>query len=161
APNGRQIVFSSPDRGGKLRLWLAPLDRRSQPRRIPDIEGEQPVFGPACEIFFCKIETNSAFLYSRPADRTRQRTNLASPLVGLMSVHPNHKWLGLGVAPGGQVMFPVTGGAPIVTNILPPPLLRWTGDGKHLFVVGAENQAWANTYIVPLAPGEFLPGSMA
>src|SRR5207253_2167066 len=40
APDGRQLVFYSPDRSGKHRLWLAPLDRRSQPRQIPDAEGE-------------------------------------------------------------------------------------------------------------------------
>ena len=161
APDGRLIVFYSPDRGGKPRLWVAPLDRRSQPRQIPGVEGEQPVFGLSGEIFFRKVEANSAFLYSVREDGSGLRKVSDSPLVGLMSVHPNHKWLGLGVAPGGQVIFPVTGGAPIVTNIVPPPLLRWTGDGKYLFVVGAEHQAWANTYVVPLSPGEILPGIMS
>jgi hypothetical protein len=55
----------------------------------------------------------------------------------------------------------VTGGAPFLTHLVPPPLLRWTGDGKYLFVVGAANQTWANTYVVPLSPGEVLPGSIA
>src|SRR4029450_12883968 len=29
SPDGRQVVVASPDNAGKLRLWLAPLDRRS------------------------------------------------------------------------------------------------------------------------------------
>ena len=56
APDGRQLVFFSPDREGKPRLWLAPLDRRSPPRQIPDVEGEGPLFGPNGEIFFRKVE---------------------------------------------------------------------------------------------------------
>src|SRR5262245_2873437 len=42
SPDGRQVVVASRDNGGKSRLWLAPLDRRSPPRQIPGIEGEQP-----------------------------------------------------------------------------------------------------------------------
>ena len=158
--DGRRIVFYSPDRGGKPRLWIAPLDRHSPPRQVPGVEGEQPVFGPSGEIFFRKLEANSAFLYSVREDGTALQRVSPLPIIGLMSVHPSHKWLGLGSAPGGQVIFPVTGGAPIVTHTLPPPLFRWTGDGKYLFVVGAEHQTWSNTYVVPLSHGEILPESM-
>ena len=63
SPDGRQVVVASPDGDGKLRLWLAPLDRRSPPRQIPNIEGEQPVFGATGEIFFRRVEGTSAFLY--------------------------------------------------------------------------------------------------
>ncbi len=161
APDGRQLVFYSPDRDGKLRLWVAPLDRRSQPRQIPGVEGEQPVFGSGGEVFFRKVEGSSAFLYSVREDGGGLRRVSDSPLLGVISVHPSRKWLGLGVSRGGQVIFPVAGGAPLLTHISPPPVLRWTGDGKHLFVVGRENQNWPNTYAVPLSPGEVLPGPIA
>src|SRR5260370_1551504 len=49
-PDGRQLVFCSPDRGGKHRLSLAPLARRSPPRHIPNQEGETPMFVSAGEI---------------------------------------------------------------------------------------------------------------
>jgi len=116
------------------------------------------VFGPSGEIFFRKVEANSAFLYSVREDGSGLRRVSESPLLALMSVHPNHKWLGLGVSPVGQVIFPVTGGAPFLTHLVPPPLLRWTGDGKYLFVVGAANQTWANTYVVPLSPARSCLG---
>src|SRR5207302_2524440 len=45
SPDGRRVVMAARDTAGKVRLWLAPLDRSSAPRQIPDIEGEQPVFG--------------------------------------------------------------------------------------------------------------------
>src|SRR5262249_15279879 len=47
SPDGRQLVLSSPDRDGKLRLWLAPLDRHTPPWQIPNGDGEQPLFGPS------------------------------------------------------------------------------------------------------------------
>ena len=63
SPDGRQVVVASPDSGGKFRLWLAPLDRRSPPRQIPNVEGGQPVFGATGEVFFRSVEGTSAFLY--------------------------------------------------------------------------------------------------
>ena len=38
--------------------------------------------------------------------------------------------------------------------------MRWAGDGKYLFVVGAA-QRRANTYVLPLSPGEVLPASIS
>jgi len=125
------------------------------------VEGEQPLFGPDGEIFFRKVEGSSAFLYSVREDGSGLRKAAEPPVVGLFGVYPNRKWLLIGVSPVGEVIFPVTGGAPFLTHLHPPPLLRWTGDGKYLFVVGAANQTWANTYVVPLSPGEVLPGSIA
>ena len=160
APDGRQLVFFSPDREGKPRLWLAPLDRRSPPRQIPDVEGEGPLFGPNGEIFFRKVEGSSAFLYSVREDGTGLRKASESLVVGLFPyVYPNRKWLLVGMTPYGQVIFPTAGGAPIVPHLGPPPTLMWTGDGKYLFVVGGETKA--NTYVLPLSPGEVLPGSIA
>ena len=44
--------MEAPDSEGKPRLWLAPFDRRSPPRQIPDVEGRTPMIGPSGEIFF-------------------------------------------------------------------------------------------------------------
>jgi hypothetical protein len=103
------------------------------------------LFGPDGEIFFRKVEGSSAFLYSVREDGSGLRKAAEPPVVGLSGVYPNRKWLLIGVSPVGEVIFPVTGGAPFLTHLHPPPLLRWTGDGKYLFVVGAANQTWANT----------------
>jgi serine/threonine protein kinase len=160
APDGQRLLFYSPDRDGKLRLWLAPLDRRSPPRQIPGVEGEQPLFGPDGEIFFRRVEGNSAFLYSVREDGTGLRKAAELPVVNLFGVYPNHKWLLISVSAIGEIIFPVTGGAPILTHLHAPEWLRWTGDGKYLFVVGA-NQKRANTFVLPLSPGEVLPGSIS
>ena len=93
APDGRQLVFQSPDRDGKNRLWLAPLDRRSPPRQpIPAVEGEEPLFGPDGEIFFRKVEGTSNFLfYSVRADGAGLRKATESMVVNLFGAYPNRK----------------------------------------------------------------------
>src|SRR5439155_25079997 len=108
SPDGRQVVVASPDRGGKLRLWLAPLDRRSPPRQIPNIEGEQPVFGATGEVFFRRVEGTSAFLYRVQQDGGGLRKAIDQPFVGLMGESADRNWLVLGLglhASDGMVIF--------------------------------------------------------
>jgi Tol biopolymer transport system component len=52
SPDGQWVVFEASDPGGKHRLWLAPLDRRSPPRQIPNVEGDGPLFAPDGAVFF-------------------------------------------------------------------------------------------------------------
>ena len=59
SPDGRQAVMEAPDKTGRARLWVAPLDRSSPPRQIPNVEGGQPHFGPDNEIFFRQNERAS------------------------------------------------------------------------------------------------------
>jgi len=56
------------------------------------------------------------------------------------------------------VLFPTMGGAPAAAHLGPPHWLRWTGDGKHLFVSGSFGGV--KTYVLPLAPGQVLPASL-
>ena len=117
-------------------LWLAPLDRRSPPRQIPNIEGEQPVFGATGEVFFRSVEGTSAFLYRVQEDGGGLRKAIDLPIVGLMGESPDRNWLALG-SRGGVVIFRVDGGAPLQTRDPGQQrLLAWSGDGKHLFVQG-------------------------
>ncbi|HSU66904.1 MAG TPA: hypothetical protein VLJ39_08540, partial [Tepidisphaeraceae bacterium] len=161
SPDGRQIVFFSPDKDGKLRLWLTPLDRRSPPRQIPGVEGEQPLFGPTGEIFFRRVEGSSGFLYSVREDGTGLRRAAVWPVIDLFGAYPDRKWLLLGVpAEKGETLLPIGGGAPIPTHVHPPIGLRWTGDGRHLFVHGM-NENRRTTYVLPLSPGQFLPSNVS
>jgi len=161
SPDGRQVVVASPDSGGKSRLWLAPLDRRSPPRQIPAIEGEQPVFGATGEVFFRGVEGTSAFLYRVREDGGEPRKAIDLPLIGLMGESPDRNWLVLGShSRGGPVIFRVDGGAPLLTQLPPPTEMGWSGDGKHLFV---HCRAWndsGKTYVLPLAPGHLVPESI-
>jgi WD40 repeat protein len=162
SPDGREVVVASPDSGGKLRLWLTPLDRRSPPRQIPGIEGEQPVFGATGEVFFRRIEGTSAFLYRVHEDGSELRKAIDLPIVAINGESPDCNWLVLGThASGGLVLFRVDGGAPFLTQIAPTTQFGWSGDGKHLFVEGVGvNIKLGKAYALPVAPGHLVPESI-
>lgn len=158
SPDGRQVVFFTPDRDGKLRLWIAPLDRRSPPRQIPGVEGEQPIFGPGGEIFFHKVEGTSAFLYSVREDGSGFRKVSEMPIIDVFGSSPDRKWLLLGGNPANEILLPAAGGDPLYARISPPMWIRWTGDRKSVFVFGA-GQSMTRAFVVPLPPGQVLPRS--
>jgi len=158
SPDGRQVVVASPDSGGRLRLWLAPLDRRSPPRQIPNIEGGQAVFGATGEVFFHSVEGTSAFLYRVREDGGGLRKAIDTSIVGITGVSPDRNWLAL-ASRGGCVIFRVDGGAPLQTRIPGRTLLRWSGDGKHLFL-NRPGTSEDKTYAFPLTPGRPLPDSL-
>ena len=161
SPDGRQIVVASPDTGGKVRLWLSPLDRRSPPRQIPNVEGEQPLFGPTGEVFFRRLEGTSAFVYRVQQDGGGLRKVLDSAVIGMMGASPDRNLLVIGShASGGDVIFRVDGGAPINTQLLGPIVFGWTGDRKHLFVEDTSERNLAKAYVFPVTPGHPLPESI-
>jgi len=157
--DGRKLVFFSLDRGGKLRLWVAPLDHSSAPRQIPGVEGEQPLFGPNGEIFFRKVEGTSASLYSVREDGSVLRKASDRALIDLVIASPDHKWLVAGVPPEGPVLLPASGGDPIVTHLHPPIWPVWTGDGKSVFL-SSVNASDSKTYVFGLSAGQILPANI-
>ena len=159
SPDGRQVVVASPDNGGKSRLWLAPLDRRSSRRQIPNIEGEQPVFGATGEVFFRGVEGTSAFLYRVQENGGELRKAIDMRVVGLTGGTSDRNWLVLGS--GGVVIFRVNGGAPLRTKIqASSTTLSWSGDAKHLFVQGKGAATLDKAYVLPLSPGQMVPESI-
>jgi len=75
-------VMQAVDRDGKNRLWLAPLDRRSPPRQIPNVEGDGPLFAPGGEILFRGREGTYGFAYRVRADGTGLRKASEHPVIG-------------------------------------------------------------------------------
>ncbi len=159
--DGRQIVLESPDSGGKVRLWLSPLDRRSPPRQIPNVEGEKPLFGATGEVFFRRLEGTSAFLYRVQQDGAELRKALDLSVVGMLGASADRNWLVVGThASGGNSIFRVDGGAPVKTQLLGPITLGWSGDRKHLFVQERGRNGVDKAYVFPLAPGQIVPESI-
>jgi eukaryotic-like serine/threonine-protein kinase len=161
SPDGRQVVMASPDSGGKLRLWLAPLDRHSPPQEIPNIETEEPFFGATGEVFFRRVEGTSAFLYRVQQNGGGLRKAIDLPVVAVLGASADRKWLVLGtLAAGGMVIFRVDGGAPFLTQLPPPTGLGWSGDGKHLFVYVKTRNQVDKTYVFPVTPGRPVPETL-
>jgi len=149
--DGQQVVMGTTDREGKPRLWLAPLDRSSPPSQIPSVEGVQPSFGVAGDIYFRHAEGMSAFVYRVHQDGTGLRKAFAEPVFLLWAVSPDGRWIyAWAPLPGnGQPSmqaFPLDGGPPIQFGNF--YWLSWSLDGRSVLI---------NGYLIPLPPGEALP----
>jgi hypothetical protein len=155
SPDGRQVVIEAVDADGKFRLWLAPLDRRSPPRQIPNIEGRQPRFGPAGEIFF----RGAGFAYRVREDGTGLRKAVDVPVLLLNGISPDGRWLvAWSPLPGENATayqaFSLEG-LPSV-EISRDIVWNWSPDGRSLALSDGP-VAPGRTYIVPLSSTGGLP----
>jgi Tol biopolymer transport system component len=161
--DGQQVIVTALDHEGKQRLWLAPLDRRSPPRQIANVEGQRPVLGPGGEIFFRAIEGNSSYLYGVHEDGTRLRRMTEQQASYPMGISRDGQWL---LATGEDVSvtaFPLRGGSPV--PILSAkvasgnPILKWSPDGRMLVISlpTAALMTSGRTYAIPLLPRRAFP----
>jgi hypothetical protein len=144
--DGKQVVMWTVDRA----FWLAPLDRSSPPRQIPNLKGSHPRFGPGGEIFFRREEGHSTFVYRVRPDGAGMRKALENPVYLLDNASPDGHWIVgwaplSGDGPPAYQAFPLDGGRPVHIGAYLP--LRWSLDGSSS-VIG--------TYNIPLQPGEVL-----
>jgi eukaryotic-like serine/threonine-protein kinase len=155
SPDGRQVVVESVDREGKNRLWLAPLDRKSPPRQIPNVEGDGPLFDPGGEIVFRAREGDYGFAFRVREDGTGLRKASDHPVIETESISPDGQWLAVyarpsGEAAGAMLVLPLGGGPPVQiygTGIG----MKWSRDGKLLLL------ELGQTYVLPLPLGRTLP----
>jgi hypothetical protein len=169
SPDGRHVVLETADREGKPQLWLAPLDRSSPPRQIPNVVGGSPKFGPDGEVFFRRraegisqeggMTWSPGFVYRVRLDGTGMRKALEQEILALWGVSPDGGWLAAlaplpGNGPPSNQAFPLDGNPPIVLGMVP---FGWSRSGwpRAVGFVPLFFSKW--TYSVPLAPGQILP----
>jgi hypothetical protein len=157
SPDGSTAVTEAVDREGKRRLWLAPLDRRSPPRQIPNVEGDGPVFMADGEILFRAREGEYGFAYRVRADGTGLRKASEHPVIETTSVSPDDQWLIAYARPGKEeagatLALPLAGG-PALELYGTGSDVKWSPDGKFLFLL----LETGNTYVLPLRRGRTLP----
>jgi hypothetical protein len=160
--DGQRVVVATLDGEGKRRLWLAPLDRRSPPQQIPNVEGDSPVFEASGEIFFRAIEGTSAFAYRVQQDGTGLRKVIEQPIANLFGISRDGRWLvarSPGAAGPSMVAVPLGGGAPvrIAGGDASQGNLKWSADGKSIFISVLPGGTSGRTYAVPLIPGHMFP----
>lgn len=164
--DGRQVVVSALDLAGKPRLWLAPLDRQSPPRQIPNVEGQMPKFGPHGEIFFRAFEGNSTFIFRVGEDGAGLHKVIEQPIARFDGISRDGKWL-LVKLPGsaGSTLsaFPLRGGPPIAVfapgELYKDTNVSWSKDARLLFIPLSTAMLFSSgrTYILPSAAGRTLP----
>jgi serine/threonine protein kinase/Tol biopolymer transport system component len=169
SPDGREVVVHAFDAEGKSRLWLAPVNRRSAPRPIPNVEGDGPIFSPGGEIFFRAREGNYGYAYRVQPDGTGLRKMLDYPVIRTDHVSPDGKSLivyGRYTRPGEEpvaatMALSLDGGAPVrLFDPSGPDPVKWTRDQHVLFMSIARNSysgGTGQTYVVPLVAGAMWP----
>jgi serine/threonine protein kinase len=163
SPDGRQVVAAVPDREGKSRLWLAPLDRRSPPQQLPNVVGRRPLFGTGGEIFFVTDEQNSGFAYRIREDGTGVRKAMERSMLP-RTISPDGEWLVvyMAVLEAATSAFPLNGGPPVAIYA-GDAAVKWSLDRKFLFIsvgrtgTAAQSGVTGRTYVVSLPPGRMLP----
>jgi Tol biopolymer transport system component len=157
--NGQQVAMEVLDGEGKPRLWLAPVDRSSPPRQIPNVEGQNPLFGPDGDIFFRGLDGPSSFVYRVRPDGTALRKALEQPAFYATNISPDGRWISLwGPLPGYQYavvqLVSLDGGRSVVIGS--NTFVQWSSSGDSLWIsAGAVPDG--RTYIVPMPKGNALP----
>jgi serine/threonine protein kinase len=169
SPDGRQVVVHALDGEGKQRLWLAPINRRSPPKPIPNIEGDSPLFAPTGEIYFRGREGSYGYAYRVRQDGSELTKVFEYPVITTNGMSHDGKWLIAyarytrpGQEPEGATMaFPLEGG-PGIRVLGPSSLtpLKWSRDGRLLFLC-TESSSYSGvtgkTYVFSLAAGRTWP----
>jgi serine/threonine protein kinase len=161
--DGRQVVVESIDAQGRHLLWLAPLDRRSPPRQIPNVEGDGPLFGPGSDVFFRRREGAYGFVYRVRQDGTGLRRVSAHPVIELEAVSPDERWIVAYARPseeqtGVMLALPDGGGRPVGIYGA-GTRVKWSLDGRTLYLSlsGGSMSFAGKTYAVPLKGSGVLP----
>jgi eukaryotic-like serine/threonine-protein kinase len=137
--DGRRIVFSALDSGGKSQLWLASTDRRTPPLQIPNAEGDMPNFGPPGELLFHAYEGSSTFAFRIREDGTGRRKLASEQISQMHDVSPDRHWvIAQAVIPGDKSdvathAFPIGGGPPILI-FGESCTMRWPRGGKFVYL---------------------------
>ena len=165
SPDGKQVVYTTAAPGGSTELWLAPVDRSSLATKVSVSGARSPHFGSHEQILFEHTEGNVNYLEQIGIDGSHHSRVLPYPIVEFQGVSPSRRWAMAAAAfrvqgkdLPGILAIPLAGGTPrrICASYC---FLRWSTDGKFLFVPVAEDSLTSpgRTLAIPIGPGESLP----
>jgi eukaryotic-like serine/threonine-protein kinase len=164
--DGQRAVFSAIDADGKSHIWLAPNDRRSPPRQVPNVEGDMPVFGLPGELVFHSVEGGGSFAFRVHEDGTGKQKLVSQQIYQIHSISPDGQWLvTTGIPTGGEattstLILPMSGGSSV--GILDAfCMAQWQPDSRFFYLsvmTGMQSAgAYGKTYVLPLRHGKMLP----
>jgi Tol biopolymer transport system component len=161
--DGRRVVYASEGNGSADGIWIADLDRRSQPRQLIHSGADsRAFFGAPGEIVY--MEGNGRRLYRMKEDGSDVEELSSNPIIGLTVVSPDGRW--------AVVLAPETGGGTRTEFVSLrgeasvrvccsvgfanryQPLYNWSMDGTSLFVALQRfGSNTAKTVVLPYRSG--------
>jgi serine/threonine protein kinase len=174
SPDGKRVVFAASDAEGKSALWLASLDRRFPPKRLPfSSEAYRPFFAPNGSIVFFGKEGRSNYIYRMKEDGTGQEKLIPDPVIYLLAVSPDGQWIVVWVARkdvessqavaaypsgGGPAKLICEGCSFTGSYYQAASIISWAPNQKFLYLRTAfPGMGSTRTFATSLRPGEALP----
>ena len=88
------IAFTARDDKGQSRIWVAPTNHRSAPRRFESEHVEDsPSFIPDGEIVFRSVESDGNYLYRMKVDGTARTRISSQRVLDIHAVSPDGRWV--------------------------------------------------------------------
>jgi Tol biopolymer transport system component len=163
SPDGEQVVIATADHRNAP-IWLAPLDRRTAPRRVPNALGSRPVFGAGAEIFFDVADADAQFsrVYRVGLDGMGLRQAVDQPVVGLRGISADRRSLILRMRADETYTAAISlSGAPslrLATGNVDNAQWRWSPDGRSIVISGPGPASLSGfSYLIPLPDGRTFP----
>jgi len=164
SPDAKQVVYTAAAPDGSTQLWLARADRSSPPEKLGVSGARLPHFGVPGEILFQQTEGNTNYIERIRLDGTHRSKVFPYPVAEFQGVSPGRRWVDAAVpaAPGTDlpsIMAIPLDGSPPRRVCASYCLLRWSTDGKFLFVPVDESSRTSpgRTLAIPAGADESLP----
>jgi len=162
SPDGKQVVFASPEPNGQRRLWIGSTEHRFAPRRVGrDQDVTNAMYSARGDIFVSSSENEQCDLYRIKPDGNEQHTLFSEANSYLAAISPDERFMAI-YHPSSKddrwleiEAVPIAGGQPI-------PLcsgwcdVSWTRDSKNMYFHWRTASDY-RTYVVPIVHGTGLP----
>ena len=167
SPDGQRVVFTAVDENGHTPVWLASLNGQTAPRRLSTMDSWVAYFGAPGEVVLEGDEKGALYIFRIKEDGSELQKMLPTPFLVAQGVSPDGQWVPAqdSSAWGALVLHAAGGGSrkrvcencskPQGTDPI-PPTLKWTPDGKFLYL-----RFETSTYAIPLQPRPLLPPTPA
>jgi DNA-binding winged helix-turn-helix (wHTH) protein/Tol biopolymer transport system component len=156
--DNKEVVFSTQPSGKVPQIWLAPLDRSSPPKLITANGGAWPVFGPDGQLLFLWSDGKANYLVRIGKDGSSRSNVVPFSIGNIDSISPDRQWI-VALLQGSTVAVPTLGGDPRPIYRNSTPAVRWSADGKFLYVgvQGSSLTSAGKTVAIPVPTGKTLP----
>ena len=160
-----EVAFTRQELGGPAEIWLAPIDRRTPPRKIAD-KGDQVSFGPAGYLVFRSLEAGTKLVRIKKEGGVPEPVTTV-PVLDKISMSPDGEWVIVfssrttATTPGalrGTLAVSLRGAAPR-TICQSGCNAQWSSDGKFFYVQAGMGLTGVQerTVAIPVPAGQSLP----